>query len=144
MLAAVLIRSLRAHRTALIGAMLGLLSAGSSAQVDPADCSAIRAAYAAALTRAQVCDITAANDCGAQRPRAVEDACQCSVAVNPARTAELDRLLALYKSQSCLPAPRLCNRACVAPAHSWLLTLIVTGEEYVRFSEHGELPGAMQ
>lgn len=87
----------------------------SSAQVSTLDCGAVRSAYLTALAQAQSCDVAGKNACGATRPRAPEDACQCQVSVNEASTAELDQLLAQFKSRSCrFDAP--CNRACVSAA----------------------------
>ncbi len=100
----------------LAAALLLTFACGVSAQQDGMDCNAVRSAYAAALQRAQRCEVGALNACGAERPRAVEDACRCPVAVNPTRTAELDELLQRYKSLACRSEPPMCNRACVSAA----------------------------
>ncbi len=81
----------------------------------PADCSALRAAYRAAVPGAQVCDAKAPATCAAVRPAALGDACRCQVSVNPQHTQQLDRLLADYETQRCAAEKPLCNRMCTAP-----------------------------
>jgi hypothetical protein len=81
----------------------------------PADCTALRAAYRAAVPAAQVCDAKLPKPCAAVRPAALDDACHCQVSVNPERTQQLDRLLADYKAQRCVAKTGLCNRMCTAP-----------------------------
>ena len=82
------------------------------------DCDAIATAYTAAISAAQVCDLATPDSCNAKRAWSLQDVCRCQVAVNPARTAEADQLLAQFQSQSCVVGAGICTRLCVAPAHS--------------------------
>ncbi len=100
---------------AILAAAVALASSGAAAQVS---CGDLVAAYEAELARSQRCDATAPDACAATRPRTPQDACRCQVAVNPARTAELDRLLAQFEAQSCPRNPPVCNRACTAPVRA--------------------------
>jgi len=81
----------------------------------PADCTALRAAYRAAVPAAQVCDAKVPKSCAAVRLAALDDSCRCQVSVNPERTQQLDRLLADYKAQGCVTETAMCNRMCTAP-----------------------------
>lgn len=81
----------------------------------PADCTALRSAYRAAVPAARVCDAKVPGTCAAVRPAALGDACRCQVSVNPERAQQLDRLLADYKTQGCAAEKPLCNRMCTAP-----------------------------
>ena len=103
---------------AIVATAVSFLGCGSLSQADAMDCSAIRTAYAIALQQAQFCDLAQPDSCAATRPRAPQDVCQCQVAVNPARTAELDRLLAQFQSQPCPFDQPFCNRKCLSPAGS--------------------------
>jgi hypothetical protein len=102
----------------LVGAIVasGLASCVWASPAGAADCNAIQTAYAAARAQAQVCDLSAPDSCSATRPFSLQDVCQCKVAVNPAHTADLDRLLGQFKSQGCTRAQRVCTRLCRAPA----------------------------
>jgi hypothetical protein len=81
------------------------------------DCNAIGTAYATALRDAQACDLATPDSCGATRPWSPQDVCRCTVAVNPARTAELDQLLVQFQAQACPLNRGVCNRLCLKPAH---------------------------
>lgn len=98
-------------------AVLALAGCVSVATAAAMDCNEIRTAYASALRQAQICDLAASDSCSATRPWAPQDVCRCQVAVNPARTEELDRLLAQFKSQACPFDRVICNRGCVSPTH---------------------------
>jgi hypothetical protein len=90
--------------------------AARGAAPEPATCQDLRDAYGAELARAQACDPAAPDACAATRPGALQDPCGCPVAVDPGRTAGLDRLLAAFRSRGCPPDRPVCNRACVLPA----------------------------
>jgi len=104
---------------ALLGTALGggaLAAPPGPAPDQQSACQALRSEYREALPQAQVCEPkAAASTCAASRPLALEDACHCQVSVNPARTQQLDRLLAEYKALDCPPAPLFCNRLCPKP-----------------------------
>ena len=105
-------------RVSVVAAAALVLAGCSSASAAGAmDCKAIQTAYASALQDAQSCDLASPDSCSATRPWAPQDVCRCTVAVNPARTAELDRLLAQFQAQACPRNRGVCNRLCVAPAH---------------------------
>lgn len=107
--------------TLLIGVVVAALGFASCVSVSPAgamDCNAIQTAYAFALRQAQFCDLATPDSCGSIRPWAPQDVCRCQVAVNPKRTAELDRLLAQFQTQGCPLSQRVCNRVCLTPARS--------------------------
>ena len=103
-----------------VGAVVAALAFGGCVSVSAAgamDCDAIRTAYASALRQAQSCDLSTPDSCSATRPWAPQDVCRCKVAVNPARTAELDRLLAQFQAQACPHNKGVCNRLCLKPEH---------------------------
>lgn len=100
---------------AILAAAVALAAGGAAAQPS---CDDLVAAYAAELARSQRCDATAPDACAATRPRTPQDACRCQVGVNPARTAELDRLLAQFDAQACPRKPPVCNRACTKPVQA--------------------------
>ena len=99
----------------LLAAALALAAGGAAAQPS---CGDLVAAYEAEIALSQRCEVGAPDACGATRPRTPQDACRCQVAVNPARTAELDRLLAQFDAQACPRKPPVCNRACTMPART--------------------------
>jgi len=109
---------MKAPVSVIVAGALALACGGSLSQAAAKDCNDIQVAYASELLQAQRCDLTAPNPCGAARPGALQDACRCPVAVNPANTAELDRLLAQFQAQTCPLEQLICNRACMAPARS--------------------------
>ncbi len=82
-----------------------------------ADCATIAADYDTALKAAQVCDPAIADSCAESRPRSLRDVCRCQAAVNPNNTAELDRLAADFKAQSCGYDSFVCRMACTVPTH---------------------------
>jgi hypothetical protein len=105
--------------TAMAMAMATAMHGGSaSAQAAAQDCASLQDLYHTALTQAQACDAAANKPCAALRPAALEDACHCQVSVNPARTKDVDRLLAQYQALACKPPPAFCNRACMTPSSS--------------------------
>ena len=101
----------------VVVASLGFTSCGMASAAGAMDCKAIRSAYASALVQAQLCDPAVPDSCGATRPKAPQDVCRCQVAVNPARTAQLDQLLAQFQAQACPLNQGVCNRLCVSPGH---------------------------
>jgi hypothetical protein len=103
---------------AIFAAAAGLVSCLVVSPASAMDCNAIQAAYATAIRQAQICDPAVPDSCSATRPWAPQDVCRCKVAVNPSSTAQLDQLLAQFQSQACPVAQMVCNRVCVAPAHS--------------------------
>ena len=110
-------RARRAFRALVLAglAQASLGMAASAAPAAPADCAALRSAYRSALSAAQLCDASTPKSCSARRVAALDDACHCELSVNPARTKELDRLLANYRAQGCATPPGLCNRMCATP-----------------------------
>ncbi len=98
-----------------VGAAVGFVACAWVMEAHTTDCKAVQTAYASALAEAQFCDLTVPDSCSATRPKAPQDVCRCQVAVNPARTAEVDRLLAQFQSQACPLDQSVCNRACTAP-----------------------------
>jgi hypothetical protein len=95
--------------------------AASPTPRDAKGCAAIQDAYASALKQAQVCDPALRDSCAATRPGTPQDVCKCQVAVNPARTAQLDELLERFRSQGCPLDQPFCNRgACKVPAQRCL------------------------
>jgi hypothetical protein len=90
-------------------ATFGCSSGGSSPNPE---CLAIAQRYAAAFADAQLCDPAVSGSCSAGRPVAVyeqlpdgglllDGLCNCTNAVNPARTATLDALLTEFTSKGC-------------------------------------------
>ena len=104
------------RRAAARSVLLGWLAVVASAHGQANDCATLGRAYRDALPPAQACQPGAAGACAATRPAALDDPCRCKVAVNPARTQELDRLIKQYQAGHCAQEPGFCNRACVAPA----------------------------
>jgi hypothetical protein len=102
-------------RSMLVALSMAALVIPAVAQGAPADCTALRAAYRAAVPVAQVCDAKVPKSCAAVRPARLGDACRCQVSVNPERTQQLDRLSAEYQAQGCVAETALCNRMCAAP-----------------------------
>ena len=83
------------------------------------NCTEIVAAYADALKEAQLCDTSARDICGAERPEKPQDPCKCQVAVRTDGTAELDKLLVRFKDAACSADQPVCNHgACVLPEHT--------------------------
>jgi hypothetical protein len=86
-------------------------SSGDSSGPDP-QCVAIAQQYAAAFADAQVCDPAVPGSCSAARPVVLYEQqpdgglllrgiCNCTNPVNPARTGQLDALLAQFGSKGC-------------------------------------------
>ncbi|HVN89347.1 MAG TPA: hypothetical protein VMT61_06005 [Candidatus Binataceae bacterium] len=96
---------------------VGLLFCGLARPSVAADCATIAADYDTALKAAQVCDPAVADSCAASRPRSLRDVCRCEAAVNPNSTAELDRMAADFKAQSCAYDSPICRMACTIPVH---------------------------
>ena len=94
--------------------MASLLPAAAHAASD--GCAVLRGQYRVAVEQARVCQPTAREACAALQPAALGDACHCQVRVNPAATAQLERLSAQYRAHGCVPEAAFCNRQCVVPA----------------------------
>jgi hypothetical protein len=100
---------------AIAAAALSALAFACDGAASGPACAAIEDAYAAAVAQARICDPAAADACGAARPGALRDPCQCLVAVTPAKVAALDDLAAQWRAAGCRSEPAICNRACTKP-----------------------------
>jgi hypothetical protein len=114
-------------RNLAFGKLSCLLAATALAAVagcGSASCLSIAKAYADEVPNALMCDPGAANACAAQRPTVVyeqsgqkltlEGLGTCAHAMNPARTARLDQILAQYNSEGC---QLLATPVCPAPSN---------------------------
>jgi hypothetical protein len=89
-----------------------------SSESAPVDCNTVASSYAAAMKDAVVCDTLVPTSCAATRAAALQDACQCQVAVNPLRTAHVDQLATLFNAQGCGPSQLTCDGTCPVVARS--------------------------
>ncbi len=99
-------------------ALSGFFFGGFAQIVAADDCSVIAESYASALQAARVCDPAAPDSCATSRVGSLRDVCRCQIAVNPGRTADLDRLAAQFKAQSCAYDRPVCTLACTIPVHT--------------------------
>lgn len=110
-------------RSLLIGSVIvGLAGCSPPGEPDEDPCLAVAREYQAAMLDALVCDPAEPGSCAAGRPLIVsrqdldgtvtlEGLCStelCAAAVNPARTAKLDELLARFAARGCRLGPCVC------------------------------------